>query len=150
MNLWTPFSLAASSTALFDNASTTLLTVGSQWFTGLTSGELAVDANGKVYSATGKIAKGLDMSVVPQLTEQEARAVLFKNYVDEAKGEWNRAHEIAQDIETPSGSRVHAYLHRREGDESNAGYWYHRAGTRFSTLSLEMEWDEIVLSLLQS
>jgi hypothetical protein len=66
----------------------------------------------------------------------------------EAKGDWHKAHNIAQDIETPDGSWVHAYLHRVEGDESNARYWYQRAGRKFSKLSLKEEWDEIVNELM--
>ena len=68
----------------------------------------------------------------------------------DAKSNWNKAHEIAQEIEMPDGSWVHAYLHRVEGDESNAGYWYHRAGRKFSKLSLEKEWEEIVNEFLKS
>lgn len=66
----------------------------------------------------------------------------------DAKGDWSRAHEIAQDITAIDGSRVHAYLHRKEGDSGNAGYWYHRAGHSPSRLPLEEEWSEIVQSLL--
>lgn len=46
----------------------------------------------------------------------------------DAKGDWTRAHESAQQDEGPDGSWVHAYLHRKEGDNGNAGYWYGRAG----------------------
>jgi hypothetical protein len=66
----------------------------------------------------------------------------------DAKGHWARAHEIAQDEESPDGSWVHAYLHRKEGDEGNAGYWYRRAGRRHSRASLDAEWEEIVGELL--
>lgn len=38
------------------------------------------------------------------------------------------AHAIAQELETPIGSWLHAILHRREADYSNAKYWLHRAG----------------------
>ena len=41
----------------------------------------------------------------------------------DAKGDWNRAHESAQQDEGPRGAWVHAYLHRKEGDASNAAYW---------------------------
>lgn len=66
----------------------------------------------------------------------------------DAKGDWKRAHESAQQDEGPKGSWVHAYLHRKEGDASNAGYWYRRAGKPRSQNSFEEEWDEIAASLL--
>jgi len=66
----------------------------------------------------------------------------------DAKGDWNRAHESAQQDEGPAGAWVHAYLHRKEGDLSNAGYWYRRAGKSAARGSLEAEWNEITGSLL--
>lgn len=66
----------------------------------------------------------------------------------DAKGDWERAHRIAQDIPTFWGSWVHAYLHRKEGDLWNAGYWYRRAGREMPTYSLEEEWRRIVEELL--
>jgi len=41
----------------------------------------------------------------------------------DAPGDWARAHESAQADEGRDGAWVHAYLHRKEGDNSNAGYW---------------------------
>lgn len=64
------------------------------------------------------------------------------------KGDWEQAHAIAQDVPTREGSWVHAYLHRVEGDQWNANYWYNRAGRSMPALSLEQEWAEIVQSLL--
>lgn len=66
----------------------------------------------------------------------------------DAKGEWTKAHESAQQDEGVAGSWVHAYLHRKEGDASNAAYWYSRAGRRPSKATLEQEWEEIATSLL--
>ena len=66
----------------------------------------------------------------------------------DAKGDWDAAHTLAQDIDDVKGAWVHAYLHRKEGDEGNAGYWYRRAGRPHSRASLEAEWDEIAASLL--
>jgi hypothetical protein len=66
----------------------------------------------------------------------------------DAKGNWTRAHESAQQDEGPQGSWVHAYLHRKEGDASNAGYWYSRAGKSLARTSLEQEWLDIASSLL--
>jgi hypothetical protein len=65
------------------------------------------------------------------------------------KGNWENAHQIAQDIPTPDGSWVHAYLHREEGDDGNAGYWYSRANKIPSTLGLAEERHAIIKTLLQ-
>jgi hypothetical protein len=64
------------------------------------------------------------------------------------KGDWDRAHQIAQGIPSPEGSWVHAYLHREEGDLWNARYWYQQAGRPESEGDLEAEWREIAEALL--
>jgi len=66
----------------------------------------------------------------------------------DAPGDWAAAHTLAQDIDTPDGARVHAYLHRKEGDTSNAAYWYRQAGHPPQTGPLEDEWAAIVTTLL--
>ena len=53
----------------------------------------------------------------------------------DAKGDWNKAHHIIKDIENKNAAWVHAYLHRKEGDISNADYWYHRAGRKKPALT---------------
>ena len=68
----------------------------------------------------------------------------------EAKGDWARAHQLAQDVNSPQGARVHGYLHLREGDRSNASYWYNHANHTMPITSLEEEWENIVKQLLQS
>lgn len=67
----------------------------------------------------------------------------------DAKGNWTKAHESAQQDEGPRGSWVHAYLHRKEGDASNAAYWYARAAKSPARCSLEDEWGNIANSLLK-
>jgi len=66
----------------------------------------------------------------------------------DAKGDWGKAHESAQHDEGPAGAWVHAYLHRKEGDLSNAAYWYNRAGKPSAKNALPAEWDEITAALL--
>jgi hypothetical protein len=66
----------------------------------------------------------------------------------DAKGDWNRAHESAQQDGGHEGSWVHAYLHRKEGDQGNAAYWYQRAGKPVCHDPLETEWLSIVGELL--
>ena len=65
-----------------------------------------------------------------------------------AKGDWTRAHESAQQSEGIEGSWVHAYLHRKEGDQSNAAYSYRRPGKPVCRESLDAEWISIVEDLL--
>lgn len=69
----------------------------------------------------------------------------------EKVGDWELAHQIVQELETDGAALVHAYLHRREGDDSNARYWYIRAGRRFPTEStLDDEWESLVSELIDS
>jgi hypothetical protein len=66
----------------------------------------------------------------------------------DAKGDWDRAHALAQADEGGAGDWVHAYLHRKEGDAGNAGYWYRRAGKPASRSSPADEWAAIAAALL--
>lgn len=68
----------------------------------------------------------------------------------DAGGDWEKAHTCAQDDESRDGSWVHAYLHRKEGDRGNAGYWYAKAGRPMppTAVSLEAEWADIARALL--
>ncbi len=57
-------------------------------------------------------------------------------------GEWDTAHRIIQPHDDALACRIHAYLHRKEGDESNARYWHRRAGGLFpAQLTLDGEWE---------
>lgn len=67
----------------------------------------------------------------------------------DAKGDWDKAHEHAQERDDAAGTRVHAYLHRKEGDQSNAAYWYRRAGAAPSVLTLDEEWEELARRFLE-
>src|SRR5262245_48623718 len=100
------------------------------------------------------------MTAVHQMTLEQFRLTLADDSAPEdlspalralwedAKGHWNAAHAIAQDIEDRTGSWIHAYLHRKEGDAGNAGYWYRRAGQPAASDTLDEEWARIVTALL--
>ena len=66
----------------------------------------------------------------------------------DGRSDWRRAHESAQQDEGRDGSWVHAYLHRKEGDQDNAAYWYNRAGKLVCREPLDVEWLSIVTGLL--
>ena len=67
----------------------------------------------------------VDVFTEPLVDTEEGKAALSGIWL------WHDAlepsHSICQSIETPTGSFWHAILHRREGDFSNAKYWYARA-----------------------
>ena len=65
------------------------------------------------------------------------------------KGDWDKAHTLVMDEASGNGAWVHAYLHRVEGDDGNARYWYRAAGRRAATGSLDAEWGAIVAALLE-
>ncbi len=67
----------------------------------------------------------------------------------EAHGDWQRAHKIAQSQKGKAAAAVHAYLHRKEGDLSNADYWYERAGRARSRGPLDEEWQTLAADLLK-
>jgi hypothetical protein len=66
----------------------------------------------------------------------------------DARGDWAQAHSLVDELETQQGMAVHAYLHRKEGSESNADYWYARAGRAQHRPSIQDEWAALVEALL--
>jgi hypothetical protein len=76
-------------------------------------------------------------------------AKLLQALWHDAKGDWNRAHEIVQAVQGKASARVHAYLHRKEGDLDNSNYWHERAGSTMPDVPLEKEWETLVVDLLK-
>jgi len=66
----------------------------------------------------------------------------------DGKGDWDKAHGLIDQLSDRESAHVHAYLHRKEGDQFNAGYWYRKAGQVFCEQSLDKEWEELVLKFL--
>ena len=67
-----------------------------------------------------------------------------------AKDDWNKAHALVMDDGSPEAAWVHAYLHRVEGDQGNAGYWYRQARRPAASGPLAAEWEQIATALLSS
>jgi hypothetical protein len=85
----------------------------------------------------------LSSSVPPQGISNLLEAMWY-----DGKGDWETSHNIAQDIHSKDGSWIHAYLHRKEGDDGNAAYWYARAGRKMPSIGLDEEWKLICSELL--
>ena len=89
------------------------------------------------------------MSSLSDAAAPEGLSPALQALWQEAKGDWEAAHKSAQAQDDAVGAWVHAYLHRVEGDERNAGYWYRRADKPHSTAPLPEEWEEIARALCE-
>jgi len=69
--------------------------------------------------------------------------VYLKALYYDADGDWSKAHDLVDGLAGESAAHIHAYLHRKEGDQWNAGYWYRRAGRPVFTGSLQEEWEAL-------
>ena len=67
----------------------------------------------------------------------------------DGSGDWERAHDLVNDLTDSVSARIHAYLHRKEGDLANAGYWYRRANADRPDIGLAQEWENLVEALLK-
>jgi hypothetical protein len=84
------------------------------------------------------------------LPDVSAFALPLRALWHDARGDWERAHELAQAAVGRDGAWVHAYLHRKEGDASNAAYWYARARHPVCSGPLAAEWTAIASELLRA
>lgn len=95
---------------------------------------------------------GMDIKAFRESLSQSAPpdnlSIALQALWQDGKGDWTAAHDLLQAESSGDGAWVHAYLHRKEGDLSNAGYWYRRAEKPAASGPLETEWEEIVEKLL--
>ncbi|EOZ98547.1 hypothetical protein A33Q_1201 [Indibacter alkaliphilus LW1] len=66
----------------------------------------------------------------------------------DANGNWDKAHSYVDGPTDPSSHWIHAYLHRKEGDLSNADYWYKKADKSRPGISLDEEWTLITKKMI--
>ncbi len=78
----------------------------------------------------------------------DAWSAYLKALWHEGNGNWEMAHNLVQDLTTREAAWIHAYLHRKEGDRSNANYWYNRAGKTMPEYPLPEEWEKLVQAFL--
>lgn len=79
----------------------------------------------------------------------EGLSVYLQSLWLDKKGDWGQAHGLIDSMAGKDAAWLHAYLHRKEGDLSNAGYWYRKAGKTQPDNSLEEEWDTLVHYFLE-
>jgi hypothetical protein len=84
----------------------------------------------------------LSLEAPPQGLTSYSRALWW-----DGKGNWQKAHDIIEDLGDDTAAWVHAYLHRKEGDNGNARYWYARAGRKMPEIPLKEEWEAMVKAL---
>lgn len=77
-------------------------------------------------------------------------SVYLKALWYEAKDQWDKAHELIQDLPDKNASWIHAYLHRKEGDTLNADYWYNKANKKRPAMSLSEEWEQLTTTFLDN
>lgn len=82
--------------------------------------------------------ESLNTSSIPSSATVYLKALWY-----DGKGDWEKSHELIQDVPDKYASWIHAYLHRKEGDTWNADYWYSKAGKKRPSVSLEEEWEQI-------
>ena len=94
----------------------------------------------------------MNLSVFKESLSSGAPSDLLSVYAKalwyDAKGDWKKAHSLVDSLNDKNASWVHAYLHREEGDISNADYWYYKAGKKRPQISFQEEWEQIAEALL--
>jgi len=86
----------------------------------------------------------MDLRVFAESPSPPEGSAALRALWHEAHGDWKRAHALVQDDPGRDAARVHAFLHRKEGDLDNARYWYARTGHSVFDGSLDEEWAALV------
>jgi hypothetical protein len=87
--------------------------------------------------------KAIEEFLNSDLISENASAVLLALWYD-GNGDWKKAHDQVDQLEGKDAARIHAYLHRKEGDQWNAAYWYRRAGVAVYQGTPEEEWENLL------
>lgn len=94
-------------------------------------------------NTVSEFKNSLSLTVPPATLSIYLKALWY-----DGKGDWSIAHEQVDSLEDATACWVHAYLHRKEGDNWNADYWYRKANKKRPNTTLEEEWHELVTALL--
>ena len=129
-------------------AMTTLPSMLRLWFPGCFAGVVFFASTAGAAEGAPKTFAEFEKSAVSGASVPAGLSQPLKSLWHAKAGQWEKAHEIAQEIKTPTGSWIHAFLHREEGDLPNAAYWYRRAGmTTPENTPIAEEWLAIAREL---
>lgn len=78
-----------------------------------------------------------------EISYNDQWTIVQKSLYHDQQGDWKRAHDLVDQLGGQDAAHIHAYLHRKEGDQWNAEYWYRRANEPVFKGSLEDEWGEL-------
>lgn len=78
-----------------------------------------------------------------EISYNDQWTIVQKSLYYDQQGDWKRAHDLVDHLGGRDAAHIHAYLHRKEGDQWNAEYWYRRANEPVFKGSLEDEWGEL-------
>ena len=100
---------------------------------------------------TGRVTlSGMTVDEFKALSDPATLSLPLQALWRDLQGDWDGAHDAAQQAGDRDGAWVHAYLHRKEGDAGNAAYWYNRAHRPMPQGSLADEWTAIARALLNT
>ncbi len=88
-------------------------------------------------------------SSVNGLSPPNNLAIELKSLWYDGNGDWEKSHDVIQDVNSGNAAWIHAYLHRKEGDVGNAKYWYAKAGRSMPSVGLDEEWEMLVVHFLK-
>ena len=133
----------------FPNASERLPALGARFRAVADSAPIIIWVNGLSFSLLFTWQAALfGLLVVLAVLRARGLSAPLRALWHDGRGDWKRAHEIVQEENGKTAARVHAYLHRKEGDASNAGYWYRRAGKTPAVEPLADEWEALARAIL--
>jgi hypothetical protein len=88
--------------------------------------------------------QSISIALIPEGLPLHLQALWY-----DGRGDWKTAHDLIDQLSDQNSARVHAYLHRKEGDIWNADYWYRRAGSKRPDCTLNEEWEDLIRSFSQ-
>lgn len=76
--------------------------------------------------------------------EEQRKLSIYRRALQlDREEDWQGAHNLVDGATGKVAAHIHAYLHRKEGDDWNARYWYKQADEPFFEGTLAEEWQQL-------